>query len=351
MTQETVLDRPAHGFAAMERDGALAPFDFMRRALRPEDVAFDVLFCGICHTDLHMIGKWGQEYPLVPGHEMVGRVTEVGAAASGFAQGDLVAVSVIVDSCRECRPCQAHDETYCEAGATSTYDAVDRIDGTRTRGGFADTFVADQRFVYHLPEGLDPAGAAPLLCAGLTSFAPMRHWKIGPGQTVGVVGIGGLGHLGVKFARAMGAHVVAFTSTPGKEPDALALGAHEVVVSTDDNAMARQRFRFDFILDTVSATHELDPFLTALHYNGVLCAVGIPDALQPSPMLLASGRRSLASSGAGGTREVAEMLAFCAEHNIVADIEAVGKGQINAALDRLRRNDVRFRFVIDIKRE
>ena len=278
MAQQTVLNRPAHGFAAMERGGALSAFDFMRRALRPDDVAFDVLFCGICHTDLHMIGKWGQEFPLVPGHEMVGRVTETGPAVSGFAPGDLVAVSVIVDSCRECRPCQAHDETYCEVSATSTYDAVDRVDGTRTRGGFSDTFIADQRFLYHLPEGLDPAGAAPLLCAGVTSFAPMRHWRVGPGQTVGVVGIGGLGHLGVKFARAMGAHVVAFTSTPGKEHDALALGAHEVVVTKDDEAMAKQRFRFDFILDTVSATHELDPFLTALRYNGVLCAVGIPDA-------------------------------------------------------------------------
>ena len=299
MTDTSTLTRPSHGFAALERNGSIVPFDFSRRTLRDHDVALDVLFCGICHTDLHMIGPWGQEFPMVPGHEMVGRVTEVGAHVTGFSPGDMVAISVIVDSCGTCRPCMAHDETYCEANPTSTYDGVDKIDGTRTRGGFADTYVADERFVHRLPDGLDPAGAAPLLCAGVTSFAPMRHWKVGPGQTVGVVGIGGLGHLGVKFARAMGAHVVAFTTSATKAQDAIALGAHEVVLSSDAEAMAAQRFRFDFILDTVSANHEIDPYLAALHYNGVLCAVGIPDALSPAPYLLASGRRSLASSGAG----------------------------------------------------
>ena len=351
MTDIAIPARPARGFAAMERHGIVVPFDFSRRALRSGDVALDVMFCGICHTDLHSIGPWGQEFPLVPGHEMVGRVTDTGAEVRDFAPGDIVAVSVIVDSCRTCRPCQAHDETYCEASPTTTFDGVDRVDGTRTRGGYADTYVADGRFVYHLPDTLDPAGAAPLLCAGVTSFSPMRHWGVGPGHVVGVVGIGGLGHLGVKFARALGAHVVAFTTSPGKVEDALALGAHEVVISTDQAAMAAQRFRFDFILDTVSTTQSLDPYLAALHYNGVLCSVGIPDRLEPSPFLLAGGRRSLASSGAGGTREVKEMLAFCAQHGIVADVEIVGKASINAALDRLRRNDVRFRFVIDMKRE
>lgn len=343
--------RPAHGFAAMEREGPIVPFDFERRALRPGDVALDVLFCGICHSDLHSIGPWGQQFPLVPGHEMVGRLTEVGREVTGFAPGDMVAVSVIVDSCRECRPCQAHDESYCEAFPTTTYDGLDRVDGSRTRGGYADTYVADQRFVYQLPEGLDPASAAPLMCAGVTSFAPMRHWDVGPGHVVGVVGVGGLGHLGVKFARALGAHVVAFTTSLSKADDAMALGAHEVVVSTDAGAMTAQRFRFDFILDTISADHDIDAYLGALHYNGVLCSVGIPNQLQPSPFLLASGRRSLASSGAGGTREVKEMLAFCAQHGIVADVEVVGKGEINRALDRLRRNDVRFRFVIDLHRD
>ena len=351
MSEPAVLTRPAHGFAALTRNGPVVPFDFHRRSLRPTDVALDVLFCGICHTDLHMIGPWGQEFPMVPGHEMVGRVTEVGAEVTRFSAGGLVAVSVIVDSCRVCRPCQACDETYCEAGPTPTYDGVDRIDGARTRGGFSDSYVADQRFVYCLPNGLDPAGAAPLLGAGVTSFAPLRHWGVGPGSAVGVVGIGGLGHLGVKFARAMGARVVAFTITAAKADDALALGAHEVVVSTDADAMAGRRNSLDFILDTVSATHELDPYLAALRYNGVLCAVGIPDAFAPSPFLLSTGRRSLASSGAGGTREIRAMLAFCAEHGIVADVEVVGTGQINEALDRLGRNDVRFRFVVDLARE
>ena len=351
MTETAVLTRPAHGFAALERNGPIVPFEFARRTLRDHDVALDVLYCGICHTDLHMIGPWGQEFPMVPGHEMVGRVTEVGGHVTNFAAGDMVAISVIVNSCRTCRPCEAHDETYCEAGATSTYDGVDRIDGTRTRGGFSDTYVADERFVHRLPDGLDPAGAAPLLCAGITSFAPLRHWNVGPGQTVGVVGIGGLGHLGVKFARAMGAHVVAFTTSQSKAEDALALGAHEVVISTDAEAMAAQAFRFDFILDTVNAVHEVDPYLAALHYNGVLCAVGIPDSLSPAPFLLAGGRRSLASSGAGGTREIREMLDFCAEHGIVADVEVVGRSGINQALERLEKNDVRFRFVIDMSRD
>lgn len=348
MNPET--SRKAYGFAALERHGKLVPFEFERRALRPNDVAFDVLYCGICHTDLHAVGPWGRSFPLVPGHEMVGKVTDMGPGVEGFTRGDLVAVSVIVDSCRCCRPCTANDETYCEQGPTSTYDGTDRVDGSSTRGGFSDHFVADAHFVHRLPESLDPAGAAPLLCAGVTTFSPMRHWGVGPGKTVGVVGIGGLGHLAVKFARAMGAHVVAFTTSEQKVEEALKLGAHEACLSTDESAMSRQKFRFDFILDTVSAVHDLDPYLSALHYNGVLCAVGIPDRFSPSPFLLASGRRSLASSGAGGTREIKDMLAFCAEHGIVADVEVVGKAQINDAFERLRNNDARFRFVVDMRK-
>jgi uncharacterized zinc-type alcohol dehydrogenase-like protein len=311
----------------------------------------DVLFCGICHTDLHFIGPWGQEFPLVPGHEIVGRVTETGADVRNVEPGDLVAVSVIVDSCRDCGPCHAHDEIYCENGSTPTYDSIDRVDGVRLRGGFADTFLADERFVYRIPDGLDPAGAAPLLCAGVTSFSPLRHWGVGPGQTVGIAGIGGLGHLGVKFARALGATVIAFTSSAAKAEDALKLGAHEVVVSSDPAAMAAVRNRCDFILDTISATHDVDPFLAALRYNGVLCVVGVPDQVTPSPYLLSAGRRSIAGSGAGGTRETQAMLDFCAAHGITADIEIVGKSEINTALDRLRRNDVRFRFVLDLNRD
>lgn len=345
------LTRPAQGFVALDRDAALTPFNFSRRTLRPHDVAMDVLFCGICHTDLHSIGPWGQEFPLVPGHEIVGRVTETGTEVSSFVPGDLVAVSVMVDSCRDCGPCHAHDEIYCEHGLTATYDSIDRVDGTRLRGGFADNFLADERFVYRLPDGLDPAGAAPLLCAGVTSFSPLRHCGVGPGQTVGVAGIGGLGHLGVKFARALGATVIAFTSSVAKAEDALELGAHEVVVSSDPAAMAAVQNRCDFILDTISASHHVDPLLAALRYNGVLCVVGVPDQITPSPYLLSAGRRSLAGSGAGGTRETQAMLDFCAEHGITAEVEIVGKSEINTALDRLRRNDVRFRFVLDLNRD
>lgn len=346
---EALLTRPARGFAAMERNGRLQPFAFNRRQLRPRDVALDVLYCGICHTDLHFIAEWGNEYPLVPGHEIVGRVIEIGTEVEAHAVGDMVAVSVIVDSCRQCANCNSHDEFYCVEGHTPTYDSLDRVDGTRLRGGFSDNFIADELFVYPLPPGLDPAAAAPLLCAGATTFAPMRHWNVGPGQVVGVAGIGGLGHLAVKFARALGAHVVAFTTSPAKAEAALRLGAHETVVSVDTEAMKAQAGRFDFILDAIPITHDVDPYLAALRRDGVLCVVGVPASLSPSTYLLTAGRRTLAGSGVGGTREVHEMLDFCAANGIVAEVEIIGKGEINVALDRLRRGDVRYRFVLDMK--
>jgi uncharacterized zinc-type alcohol dehydrogenase-like protein len=339
-----------HGYAAMEREGPIAPFDFEQREPRPDDVAFDVLFCGICHTDIHSIGPWGQEYPLVPGHEMIGRVTATGAAVDGLAVGDTVAVSVIVDSCGECEPCRNETEIYCEAGPTNTYDGIDRIDGSRTRGGYAESLVAGRRFVHRVPEGLDLAGAAPLLCAGVTTWSPLRHWEIGPGSKVGVVGIGGLGHLGVKFAHALGAHVVAFTTSPDKRDTILELGADEVVVSTDEDQMAAHRGSLDFLLDTVSATYPMTPVMETLKLDGTICSVGIPDRFEVSPFTMAAKRLSLASSGAGGTRDVREMLDFCAEHDITADVEVVGPAEINDALTRLARNDVRYRFVIDMTR-
>jgi alcohol dehydrogenase (NADP+) len=340
--------RTVHGFAAMERDGPIAPFDFEQREPRPDDVAFDVLFCGICHTDLHSIGPWGQEYPLVPGHEMIGRVTAVGAEVAEHKVGDIVAVSVVVDSCGECEHCRNEMEIYCDAGPTNTYDGLDRVDGSRTRGGYADSLVAKAHFVHPVPEGLDLAGAAPLLCAGVTVWSPLRHWEIGPGREVGVVGIGGLGHLGVKFAHALGARVVAFTTSPDKRDTILALGADEVVVSTDEEQMAAQRGKLDFLLDTVSAVYPMTPLMETLKLDGTLCSVGIPDEFDVSPIALASKRRSIASSGAGGTRDVREMLAFCAEHDITAEVEVVGREGINEALGRLARNDVRYRFVIDM---
>jgi uncharacterized zinc-type alcohol dehydrogenase-like protein len=346
----TDTSRPVHGYAALERNGPITPWEFELRAPRANDVVFDVLFCGICHTDLHSIGPWGQEFPLVPGHEMVGRVTALGAEVTELQVGDTVAVSVIVDSCGACGPCRSDQEVYCEAGPTNTYDGIDRIDGSRTRGGYADALVAHERFVHRVPDGLDLAGVAPLLCAGITSWSPLRHWEIGPGSEVGVVGIGGLGHLGVKFAHALGARVVAFTTSPDKRGTILALGADEVVVSTDAEQMAAQAGRLDFILDTVSATYPMTPLMQTLKLDGTLCSVGLPDRFDVSPFILASKRLSLASSGAGGTREIREMLDFCAEHGITADVEVVGPDQINDALGRLARNDVRYRFVIDMTR-
>jgi uncharacterized zinc-type alcohol dehydrogenase-like protein len=341
--------RTVHGYAALEREGPITPWDFEQREPRPNDVAFDVLFCGICHTDLHHIGPWGQEFPLVPGHEMVGRVTAVGGEVSDLAIGDTVAVSVVVDSCGECGPCQSAMEIYCEQVPTNTYDGIDRIDGSRTRGGYAESLVAHQRFVHKVPDGLDLAGVAPLLCAGVTTWSPLRHWEIGPGSKVGVVGIGGLGHLGVKFAHALGAHVVAFTTSPGKRDTILALGADEVVVSTDAEQMAAHDRTLDFLLDTVSTSYPMEPLMATLKLDGVLCSVGIPDEFQGvSTFLMASRRLSLASSGAGGTADVREMLAFCAEHGITAEVEVVGPSQSNEALDRLAKNDVRYRFVIDM---
>ncbi|HEV7763517.1 MAG TPA: NAD(P)-dependent alcohol dehydrogenase [Thermoanaerobaculia bacterium] len=340
----------AAGYAALERGGPIVPFSFARRQVRPQDVALRVRFCGVCHTDLHSIHEWGQEFPIVPGHEIVGEVTEVGSEVTRFAVGDQVMVGTIVDSCRVCEPCRMGMEVYCRAYPTLTFDGIDRVDGTRTRGGYSDLYVADQRFVYHLPEGMDPAATAPLLCAGITTFSPLRHWNAGPGKTVGVVGIGGLGHLAIKFARAMGAHVIAFTTSPGKVEDARKLGAHEVVLSTDPEQMKAQAFRIDLIIDTVSKRYPLDPFLQTLNLNGTLCSLGIPDRFEFSPVMLAMGRRRLSSSGSGGTIETQEMLDFCKEHDIVADVEVITPNDLSAAFKRLDKGDVHYRFVLDMGR-
>ena len=341
--------RTAQGYAALERHGAVMPWTFERRDLRPTDVALDIHFCGICHSDLHAIESWGQEFPLVPGHELVGVVSAVGGAVTQFRAGDRVAVGTIVDSCRECPPCLDRQESYCLAYPTTTYDGIDRVDGSRTRNGYSDWYVADERFVHALPDGLDLAGTAPLLCAGITTYSPLRHWRVGSGSVVGVLGIGGLGHLGLKFARAMGAHVVALTTSPGKREAALALGAHEVVVTSGEGALDAQANRFDFILDTVSTGYPMNPYVRALRLNGTLCTLGLRGGIDVEPVTLAIGRRSVASSGAGGTCETAEMLAFCAEHGIAADVELVRPEGINEALRRLEANDIRYRFVIDLR--
>ncbi|WP_375429156.1 NAD(P)-dependent alcohol dehydrogenase [uncultured Sphingomonas sp.] len=340
---------PVSGLAAMERDGPLVHWQFQRRALRPADVAIDILFCGICHSDLHAIGKWGQEFPLVPGHEIVGRVTDCGDGVTGFKRGDIVAVGTVVDSCRVCAPCLRDEEPYCLEFPTTTYDGVDRVDGTRTRGGFSTTYVCDERFVHHLPDGLDPAGAAPLVCAGITTYSALRHWDAGPGKRIGVIGIGGLGHLAIKFASAMGAEVVAFTRSADKAREAKRLGADEVVLSTDPVQMRDQAHRIDVIIDTVSDGYPMDPYLQTLTIGGTLVSLGIPDAFDAKPYILAMARRSIASSGVGGTREVREMLEFCAARGITADVEIVRPDQVDEALARLAAGDVRYRFVMDMQ--
>ena len=336
-------------YAALERGGPLVPWSYQQRDARPHDVRFEVLYCGICHTDLHSIGPWGQSFPLLPGHEMVGRVIEVGSAVHTFALGDLVGVGPIVDSCRECPPCLAGQETMCFQIATSAYDAQDRHGDGVTRGGFAEKVICDERFVFAIPQGLDPAAVSPLLCAGSTVYTPLKQWGAGPGSTVGVIGIGGLGHLGVKFARALGAHVVAFTTSEAKAEAALTLGAHEVVLSTDQAQMAAQANRFDLLLDTVPVTHALTPYLQSLAPGATLVSVGLPPAFDVMPFALVLGRRSLAGGGAGGAAETRDMLDFALRHQITADIELVGPGELNTALKRLAANDVKYRFVVDMK--
>lgn len=349
MTHKFEFTRPAQGFAAFEQGGALKPWTFNRRALRSDDVAIKILYAGICHSDLHAIHDgWAGEFPIVPGHEIMGEVTEVGPSVSEFKIGDQVLIGTIVDSCRVCEPCKQQMESYCRAFPTLTYDGVDRIDGSRTRGGFSDSYVADKKFVYHLPKGLDASRSAPLMCAGITVYSPLRHWNVGPGKVVGIVGIGGLGHLAVKYARAMGAHVVAFTTSENKIEEAKKLGAHEVVLSTDAKQMEAQAYRFDFILDTVSKSYLMDPFIIALKLDATLCSLGIPKSFDLKPVLLTMGRRRLSSSGVGGTKETQEMLEFSAEHGIYPEVEIVKKDQINLALERLRKNDVRYRFVVDM---
>lgn len=339
--------RPSHGLAAPARGERLAPWAFERRDLRPDDIAVAIRFCGVCHTDLHMTRGSGS-FPMVPGHEIAGEVTAVGGDVTGFKAGDAVMVGTIVDSCRRCPPCERQLEQYCREFPTLTYDGADRHDGSVTRGGYSSEYVVDARFAYHLPAGLDPAGAAPLLCAGVTTYSPLRRWRVGPGMTVGVVGMGGLGHMAVKFAHALGARVVLFSTSPGKLADALAMGADEAVLSTDEARMAAQAHRFDFILDTVSSRHPLDPYLRALNLDGTLCHLGIPAALDFSPVLLTMGRRRLASSGVAGTAETREMLDFCAQHGIAADVEVIAAAEVNAGFERLERGDVRYRLVIDM---
>jgi len=339
-------------YAAYSATTPLAPFSFERRDPGPKDVQIEILYCGVCHSDLHTVrSEWGEAlYPLVPGHEIVGRVTKVGGEVSRFKEGDLAAVGCLVDSCRHCASCGEGLEQYCENGSTGTYGGVEKETGRPTRGGYSDKIVVDEYFVLSLSEKLDPAAAAPLLCAGITTWSPLRHWKVGPGQKVGVVGLGGLGHMGVKLANALGAHVVLFTTSPGKTEDARRLGADEVVISKNPEEMARHAGSFHFILNTVAAPHNLDAFLVLLKRDGAMVLVGAPGEPHPSPTVfnLIMGRRTLAGSLIGGIPETQEMLDFCAEHGIVSDIELIPIQGINDAYERMLKSDVKYRFVIDM---
>jgi uncharacterized zinc-type alcohol dehydrogenase-like protein len=341
------------GYAAQSAASPLAPFAFERRDPGPVDVQIDIVYCGVCHSDLHTArSEWpGTRYPCVPGHEIVGRVARVGGQVSKFRTGDLVGVGCLVDSCRVCASCKEGLEQYCENGFTGTYNGPEQGTGSNTYGGYSNRIVVDEKFVLkirHPEEQL--AAVAPLLCAGITTWSPLRKWEVGPGQTVGIVGLGGLGHMGVKLARALGANVVLFTTSPNKAADAIRLGAHEVVISTDSEAMAEQRNRFDFILNTVAAPHDLDPFLGMLKRDGSLVLVGAPSSPHPSTGVfnLIMKRRSLAGSLIGGIAETQEMLDFCAEHGIVSDIETIQIASINDAYERMLKSDVKYRFVIDM---
>jgi alcohol dehydrogenase (NADP+) len=340
----------SHGYAAHDKTSALVPFNFERREPGPNDVVVEITYCGICHSDIHQVrDEWGGSiYPMVPGHEIVGRVTAVGGAVKKFKQGDPAAVGVIVDSCRVCENCKADAEQYCIKGAVETYNKLD-YNGQPTYGGYSNNIVVDERYVHTISPKLNPAAVAPLLCAGITTYSPLRHWKVGKGTKVGVVGLGGLGHMGLKFAHSFGAHVVQFTTSENKIEDAKKLGADEVVVTKDAAAVAKHAGSFDFILDCVSAPHDINLYLNLLRLNGTLCLVGLPEIpMSVAPFSVVANRRSLAGSGIGGMKETQEMLDYCAEHGIVSDIELTSIDKLAEAYERVVKADVKYRFVIDM---
>ncbi len=344
---------PTKAFAAAAATTPLAPFTIQRREPTPRDVEIDILYCGVCHSDLHFArNEWGfTTYPVVPGHEILGRVTRVGSKVTRFKAGDLAAVGCMVDSCRACDHCSKGLEQYClaEGGAIFTYNAQDKHSGGITYGGYSERIVCDEAFTLKVPGNLDPARAAPLLCAGITTFSPLRKWGAGKGKKVGIVGLGGLGHMGLKFAKALGAHTVLFTTSESKVADAKRLGADDVVISRNADAMGRHAGSFDMILDTVSADHDLNAYLALLKLDASLVMVGVPPNPQPVAVFgLIMPRKNLAGSLIGGIAETQEMLDFCGTHNILCDIELINIQQINEAYERMLRSDVKYRFVIDM---
>ncbi len=344
----------AKAYSARSATSALAPGSIQRRHPRPQDIQIEILYCGVCHSDLHTVrNEWESVmptvYPCVPGHEIVGRVVKAGSAVKKFKEGDLAAVGCLVDSCGVCPNCRAGEEQFCDNMATFTYNSEDKQIGGVTYGGYSQSIVVTEGFALRVPKQLSLAATAPLLCAGITTYSPLRHWNVKKGQKVGIVGLGGLGHMGLKFAHAFGANVVLFTTSAHKTADALRLGAHEVVISKNEAEMQKHLGSFDFILDTVSAVHDLNSYIALLKRDGTLTLVGAPPT--PSPILgfgLLFRRRQLAGSIIGGIRETQEMLDFCAEHGITSDIELIRMEQVNEAFERLLKSDVKYRFVIDM---
>jgi uncharacterized zinc-type alcohol dehydrogenase-like protein len=341
-----------HGYAAHSATTSPVPFDYEHRDPRPHDVHIAIEYCGICHSDIHQArNEWGNAiYPMVPGHEIIGIVKEVGSAVTKFKVGDRAGIGCMVDSCRQCPSCLAGEEQYCERGeGVWTYNGRDK-EGNITFGGYSDHIVADEAFVLKIPADLDPAGAAPLLCAGITTYSPLRHWGAGPGKKIGVIGLGGLGHMALKFSHAFGAKTVQFTTSTSKVDDAKKLGADEVILTREPGWETAHAGSFDFILDCVSAKHDVTPYLGLLKRDGTLCTVGIPsEPVAVHAFAVAMGRKRFAGSAIGGIKETQEMLDFCGEHNIVSDIEMTSFSKIDEAWERVIKGDVKYRFVLDIK--
>jgi uncharacterized zinc-type alcohol dehydrogenase-like protein len=342
----------AVGYAAAGSTAPLEEFHFQRRGLRPNDVQLEILYCGVCHSDVHTVrNEWhGTSYPCIPGHEIVGRVKAVGANVTRFKTGDIGGVGCLVDSCGECASCKAGLEQYCLHGATGTYNSPEKGTGYTTFGGYSNTVVVTESFVIRIPAGMDLKATAPLLCAGITTFSPLRHWKVTPGQRVGVVGVGGLGHVAIKLAKAQGAHVVMFTSTPAKLADAARLGADEAVLETDEAAYRRMAVSFDFLLTTIPQSFDTNPYIRLLKVDGILVNVGALEPLEPGidNRQVAGMRRTVAGSLIGGIAETQEVIDFCAAHKLQADVEVIPIHEINAAYERMIHSDVRYRFVIDM---
>ncbi|TXK76502.1 NAD(P)-dependent alcohol dehydrogenase [Mesonia sp. K4-1] len=339
-------------YGAQDKDADLKQIDIERREVKDKDVKIQITYCGVCHSDIHTVrNDWGgSKYPVVPGHEIIGKVVEVGNQVSNFKEGDLVGVGCMVDSCRECDPCKNDLEQFCESGMVGTYNGKDKHLGGHTFGGYSEMIVVEEHFVLSIPKNLDEKAVAPLLCAGITTYSPLRHWNVQEGDKVGVIGLGGLGHMGIKLAHAMGAKVVMITTSPKKAEDAKRLGADEVLISKDEEAMKKHANSFDFLLNTVPVKHDINPYLALLKIDATMVMVGAIEPLEPMHGgSLIMGRKRVAGSLIGGIKETQEMLDFCGEHNVVSDVEVIDMQNINDAYERVVNSDVKYRFVIDME--